>query len=80
MFTGIYGGPIDFCAVSMEKGCMNHKETLCSSMGNILYVVGNSWNIYRLLGNPIVIIEVFLQSVNITGFSYNIHNLSHWEV
>ena len=65
-----------FPAISMEKGCKNHKETLYSSKGKIVYVVGNPCNIYRLQGNPIVIIGFFLQSVNITGFPHNVHNIS----
>ena len=49
MFTGVYP------AISMEKGCKNHRETLYSSKGKIVYVVGKPCNIYRLWGNPIVI-------------------------
>ena len=41
----------------MEKGSKNHKETLYSSKGKIMYVVRNPCNIYRLQRNPIVIIE-----------------------
>ena len=37
-----------FSAISMEKGSKNHKETLYSSKGMIVYVVGNPYNIYRL--------------------------------
>ena len=66
MFTGVYP------AISMEKDCKNHKETLYSSKRKIVYAVGNPRNIYRLQGNPIVIIGFSLQSVNITGFPYNI--------
>ena len=43
----------------MEKGCENHKNTLYSSKGKIVYVVGKPCNIYRLRGNPIVIIRIF---------------------
>ena len=40
MFTGIYGVPVSFfSAISMEKGCKNHRKTLYSSKGKILYVV-----------------------------------------
>ena len=39
----------------MEKGCKNHRETLVK----ILYAVGNPCNIYRLRGNPIVIIGFY---------------------
>jgi hypothetical protein len=53
-------------AISMEKGCKSHKETLNSSKGKIVYVVGKPCNIYRLRGNPIVII----------GIPRNIQNLS----
>ena len=52
----------------MEEGCKNHKETLYSSKGKIVYVVGKPRNIYRLRGNPIVFLGFTLQSVNITGF------------
>ena len=31
----------------MEKGCKNHRETLYSSKGKIVYVVGKPCNIYR---------------------------------
>ena len=47
-----------------------------ASKGKIVYVVGKPCNIYRLKGNPIVIIVFSPQSVNITGFPHNIHNLS----
>ena len=45
-----------FPAISIEKGCKNHKETLYSSKGKIVYVVGKPCNTYRLQGNPIIII------------------------
>ena len=32
----------------MEKGSKNHRETLYSSKGKIVYVVGKPCNIYRL--------------------------------
>ena len=67
MFTGVYP------AISMEKGCKNHRETLYFSKGKTVYVVGKPCNIYRLRGNPIVIIGYSLKSVNITGFPHNIH-------
>ena len=41
----------------MEKGCKNHRETLYSSKGKIVYVVGKLCNIYRLRGNPIATIN-----------------------
>ena len=75
MFTGIYGIPIVFFAISMEKGSKIHKETLYSSKGKIVYVVGKPCNIYRLQGKPYVNYRISLQSVNITGIPYNIHNL-----
>ena len=40
-----------FPALSMEQGCKNHRETLS------MYVVGKPCNIYRLQGNPMMIIE-----------------------
>ena len=36
----------------MEKGCKNHRETLYSSKGKIVYIVGKPCNIYRLRGKP----------------------------
>ena len=48
MFTGIYGVPVGFSTISMEKGCKNHRETLYSSKGKIVYVVAKPCNIYRL--------------------------------
>ena len=41
----------------MEKGCKNHRETLYSSKGKIVYVVGKPCNINRLRGNSIVTLE-----------------------
>ena len=61
---------------SMGKGCQNHRVTLCSSKGKIVYVVGKPCNIYRLQGKPCDNYRISLQSVNITGIPYNIHNLS----
>ena len=43
---GITGCPRVFPVTSMEKGCKNHRETLHSSKGKIVYVVGNPCNIY----------------------------------
>ena len=64
MFTGIYRVPIGcFCRISMEKGCKNHRETLYSSKGKIVSVVGKPCNIYRFRGNPIVIIGFSPQPV-----------------
>ena len=42
-------------AISMEKGYKNHRETLYSSKGKIAYIVEKPCNIYRLRGNPIII-------------------------
>ena len=39
-------------------------------------VVGKPCNIYRLQGNPIIIMGFPLQSVNITWFTHNIHRVS----
>ena len=58
----------------MEKASKNHKETLNSSKGKIVYVVGKPCNIYILQGNPIVSIGFSPQSLNITGFPHNIQN------
>ena len=55
MFTGVYGVFVGFPCKSMEKGCKIHRETLYSSKGTIMYVVGKPCNIYRLRGNPLVI-------------------------
>ena len=64
MFTGIYGVPVGFSAISMEKGCKNHKEAVYSSKGKIVYVVGKPCNIYRLQGKPYDNCRIFQQSVN----------------
>ena len=58
-FTGCLQG---FPAISMENGYTNHRETLYSSKGKIVYVVGKPCNIYRLRGNPIIIIGFSLQT------------------
>ena len=76
MFTGNYGDLAGKSAISMEKGCKNHRETLYSSKGKIAYIVEKPCNIYRLQGNPMIIIGFSPQSVNITGFLHNIRNLS----
>ena len=52
--ANVYRGLRVFPAISMEKGYKNHRETL--SKGKIVYFVGKPCNIYRLWGNPIVII------------------------
>ena len=53
-------------AISMDEGCRNHRETLYSSKGMIVYVVGRPCNIYRLRGNPYDNYRISSQSVNIT--------------
>ena len=48
MFTGVYGVSIGFPvfpAISMEKGCKNHRETLYSSKGG---------RVCMLWGNPVI--------------------------
>ena len=52
---GITGDLQGKSAISMEKGCNNHRETLYSSKGKIAYIVEKPCNIYRLRGNPIII-------------------------
>ena len=64
----------------MEKGCKNHRETLNSLKGKILYVVRKPCNIYRLQGKPYDNYKISLQYLNITGIPCNIHNLSLWGV
>ena len=73
---GFTGFPQVFSAISMEKGCKNHRETLYSSKGKVAYVVRKPCNIYRLRGKPYDYYRISPQSVNITGFPHNIHNLS----
>ena len=53
---GITGDLQGKSAISMEKGCKNHRETLYSSKGKIAYIVEKPCNIYRLRGNPMIII------------------------
>ena len=55
MFTGHYGVSAGFPCTIYGKGLKNHRETLYSSKGKIAYVVGKPCNIYRLRGNPIII-------------------------
>ena len=52
---GITGCLQVFPAIAMEKGYKNHREILYSSKEKIVYVVGKPCNIYRLRGNPIII-------------------------
>ena len=53
MFTGVYGVSVGFPCNIYGKGLYkNHRETLYSSKGKIVYVVGKPCNIYRLRGNP----------------------------
>ena len=63
MFTGIYRVPIGcFCRISMEKGCKNHRETLYSSKGKIVYVAGN----------PVISIDCRENPMITLGFPYNL--------
>ena len=48
-FTGCLQG---FPAISMKNGYTNHRETLYSSKGKIVYVVGKPCKIYRMRGKP----------------------------
>ena len=54
--VSVHGFPVVFSAISMEKGCKNHRKTLYSSKGKIVYIVEKPCNIYRLRGNPMIII------------------------
>ena len=54
MFTGDLRG-------SRRFSLQYHRETLYSSKGKIVYVVGKPCNIYRLRGNPMVIIGFSLR-------------------
>ena len=60
---GITGDLQGKSAISMEKGCKNHRETLYSSKGKIAFIVEKPCNIYRLRGNPMVIIDVILTAL-----------------
>ena len=62
MFRGV------FPAISMEEGCKNHSETLHSSKGKIVYVVGKPCNIYRLRGKSYMIT---ITTVNIYSVASN---------
>ena len=59
---GITGTLQGKSAISMEKGCKNHRETLYSSKGKIAYIVEKPCNIYRLQGNPMIIIGFLCDS------------------
>ena len=61
MFTGFFS---NFVCFSESLNFKNQRETLYSSKGKIVYVVGKPCNIYRLRGNPIVIIASTPQFVN----------------
>ena len=58
MFTGIYGVPIDFSAISMEKDSKNHREILYSSKGTIFTDCGENPMITK--GFPYNIHNLFL--------------------
>ena len=74
--TDIYGFLLVFSAISMEKGCKNHRINLYSSnvkTNGIL--VGKPCNIYRLQGKSYDTNRITLLSVNITGIPYNIYTI-----
>ena len=73
MFTGFFS---NFVCFSESLNFKNQRETLYSSKGKIVIVVGKPYNIYRLMGKPYDNYRIALQSVNITGFPSKIHNLS----
>ena len=54
----------------MKKGSKNHRETLYSSKGKIVYDVKKPFNIYRLQGKPYDNYRISLQSVNIAEKTY----------
>ena len=54
MFTWVYRVFIGFFCNIYGKGSKNRRETLYSSKGKIVYVVGKPCNIYRLWGKPSV--------------------------
>ena len=67
---GFTGFPQVCSTISMEKGCKNHRETLYSSKGQIVYIVWKPCNIYTLQGKPYDNYRISLQSVNITGIPF----------
>ena len=58
----------------MEKGSKNHKETLYSSKGKIVYVVGKPCIIYRLQGKTYDKYRISLQSVD----NFNKRSVCEW--
>ena len=74
--ANVYGGLRGVCRFSLQYLWkrvvrITEKSYKYSSKGKIVYVVGKPYNIYRLRGNPIVIIGFSLQSVNIDMFVVN---------
>ena len=63
------------CRFFSAKGSKNHRETLYSSKGKIVYVIGNPCNIQRFKASPSYHRFFPLQSANVAGFPYNIHNI-----
>ena len=47
---GFTGFPSFFPAISMKEGCKNHRETLYSSKGKIVYVVGKPYYYLQIAG------------------------------
>ena len=65
-----------FPAISMEKGCKNHKETLYFSKRKIVYLGGNPVIFTDCGGKPYDNYRIYLQSRNKIGFPNNLHNFS----
>ena len=77
----VYGGLRGVCRFSLQylwkrAVRITEKPYTYSSKGKIVYVVGKPCHIYRLRGKPYDNYRISLQSLNITGFPHNIHNLS----
>ena len=66
VYRDLRGSHRFFSVISMEKGWRDSQRNLYFSKGKIVYVVGKPYDNYRI--SP--------QSVNITRFPHNIHNLS----
>ena len=63
-------------AISMEKGCNNHRVTLYSSKGKIAYIVEKPCNTYRLGGNPVIIMGFprnLTVNINVATVMFIIH-------
>ena len=60
----------------LKKAVRITEKPYNSSKGKIVYVVGKPCNMYRLRGKPYDNYRISQQTVNITGFPHNIHNLS----